>query len=307
MSREGRRRLVLATLRIGIVTTVVCGVVFGAWQISRVIGENSRASAVAKAEPVKTINLVTDGTLDRAWVVRTLALPKNATLLELDLGQLRGRVLAQGQVMFAAVAREFPSTLVVRVSERSPVARVLASLGDEAPQPLLVARDGVVFFGVGFDPAMLATLPWLDGVKLTRVGDGVAPIPGMLAVAELLGKAKLEADHLYRNWHIVSLAYLQSDGELEVRTKGDALRVRFATNQDYFRQLATLDWLLDMTPKRTGRTPRRIDLTNGAQVPVLLAPAEPASARGVVPVDVKSFSIPAFPNFSSANKIKREF
>ncbi len=311
MSPEGRRRLVLATLRVGMVTAVAAGVLWSAWQVSRVVGEKApHSSAPVPAELVKDIHLVTDGALDRAWIVDTLALPKNATLLELDLDQLRARVLAHGQVVTAMVERQFPSTLVVRVSERSPVARVMVALGDEAPQTLLVARDGVVFPGVGFKVEMLETLPWLDGVKLARSGGGFAPINGMATVAELLAKAKLEAEHLYQTWHVVSLARLESDGALEVRTQGDALRVRFSTSQDYFRQLARLDWLLDEALRRTGRAAAKIDLTASTQVPVVLAAVAVADAPRVTalnapaPALARPFAISAFPHLSSQNKNK---
>ena len=46
---------------------------------------------------------------------------------------------------------------------------------------------------------MVKTLPWLDGVKLSRQGAGFAPLAGMASVAELLAQAKLEAAPLYRD------------------------------------------------------------------------------------------------------------
>jgi cell division protein FtsQ len=315
MSREGRRRLVLAVLRVTTVSSVLLGVGWGAWQVSRVVGDKTRSSAAAQGVPVAKIDFSTDGALDQAWILRALALPKNATLLDLDLGQLRARVLAHGQVIHATVERQFPATLAVRTTERSPVARVLGE-AEGQPQVLLVARDGVVFPGVGFDAALLDTLPWLDGVTLVRTPTGFAPIAGMPTAAELLAKAKLEADHLYRAWHVVSLARLESDGEIDVQTKNDALRVRFATNQDFFRQLARLDWLIDTTQRKTGRAPAQIDLTNGAQVPVVLAAvdqgagasARPAAFAPPAPAaGAKPFVIPAFPNFSSQTKNQREF
>ena len=311
MSPEGRRRLVLATLRVGTVTVVIGGVLWGAWQVSRMIGEKTpRTSAPAPAELVKDIQLVTDGALDRAWIVGTLALPKDATLLELDLEQLRARVLGHGQVITAMVERQFPSTLVVRVSERSPVARVRIAVGDAAPQSLLVARDGVVFSGFGFDPAMLETLPWLDGVKLARSGGGFAPINGMATVAELLAKAKLDAEHLYQTWQVVSLARLESDGVIEVRTRGNAHAALFSTTEDYLRQLARLDWTLDEVLRKTGRAVARIDLTTSTQARVVLAAvavgeAPRASAGNApAPAAARPLAISAFQNLSSQNKNK---
>ena len=267
MSREGRRRLVLGIVRITTATTVVAGVLWSGWQISRLVGQKTTISTPAPGELVKSIQLETDGALNKAWVQATLNLPKNATLLGLNLEQLRERLLADGQVSHAKLELQLPSTLFVRTWERSPVARVRIETNGQA-QVLLVARDGVVFPGAGYEPDMLESLPWLDGVDLVRTSKGFRPIEGMARVAELLAKAKLEAEHLYKNWHSVSMAALESDGVIEVQTKNDAQRVLFSTGQDYFRQLSRLDWTLDHAPVR------RIDLTDPDRIPVVLAAPE---------------------------------
>jgi cell division protein FtsQ len=114
---------------------------------------------------------------------------------------------------------------------------------------------------------MIETLPWLDGVKLVRQDETFLPIAGMDTVAELLGKAKLEAEHLYRTWRIVSLARLESDGEIEVRDK-NVSKIYFGTNEDFFRQLARLDLLIDTARLQTEKSPSVINLSIGSQVPV---------------------------------------
>jgi cell division septal protein FtsQ len=302
MSREGRRRLVLGIVRIMAVSSVAALVLWGAWEVVRAVRENSHPSVVAKGQMVKDIRLITDGTLDRSWVLSALALPKNATLLGLDLKKLRDRILAHGQVIHATVEVEYPTTLVVRTKERFPVARVRIE-SEGGLKDLLVARDGVAFAGVGFDVAMTDALPWLKDVN-------VLPVAGMAMVSDLLTKSKLEAEHLYQTWHAVSLARLESDGVIEVQTKND-LRVRFATNQDFFLQLARLDWILDNAGRGTGQVPSRIDLTNHVQVAVVLAPPAPSPVKGEfatqVPTSAKPAVFPAFPNLSFPTTTKREF
>ena len=131
----------------------------------------------------------------------------------------------------------------------------------------LVAREGIVFDGIGFDPKMISSLPWLDGVRLVRKDDDFIPIAGMETVADLLAKAKMEAEHLYESWQVVSLARLQSDGEVEVRDRSVA-KIFFGTNEDFFRQLARLDLLIDTARRQTEKSPSVINLSIGAQVPV---------------------------------------
>jgi len=310
MSREGRRRLVFSTLRFATAVTVLAGVVVGAWQVTRELRDNSLASDPA-AVPLDPPKLETDGYLgaDPAWLARTLALPKHATLMTLDLEELRARLLAQGQVNTAVLTKVFPSTLRIRLTERTPMARVLAQLADGETKPFLVARDGVVFAGIGYGAELLETLPWLEPAKLTRVGEGFLPIAGMGAAADLLGKARLEAEHLYAKWRVVSLARLNVDAEIEVRTDSGATIV-FSATTDYFTQIAKLDLTLDRLAAK-GLAAKRIDLANGrdvtvtADVPVL--PGLGKAAASVPPRKVTPSGLPAFGNFSLPSKTNREF
>jgi len=241
---------------------------------------------------VKEIAVATDGVLDQAWITRTLALPRSASLMELDLEQLRDRLLASGQVRSATVTRRFPSTLSVTLTERTPVVRVMALLADGATRELLVSRDGVIYQGAGYDQEMVNSLVWLDGVKLVRIRDRFQPVAGMEPAAELLAKARNEAPHLYATWKVISLARLESDGELLVSSTV-AEKITFNAAVDYFRQLALLDVLID-----TGQPLKEINLAIGRasdmdrnadgsyQVPVTLAPPPDPSATKPAPTAI---------------------
>jgi hypothetical protein len=314
MSREGRRRLVWSTLRLSIAVSVLAGVAFGGWQVTRALRENSRNAPAVAAVPLNLPKLQTDGFLasDPEWLIRALALPKNATLMGLDLEQLRDRLLSQGQVNTAILTKVFPATLKVRITERTPIARVMAQLAGGEPKAFLVARDGVVFAGVGYEEPLLNTLPWLEPLKLARDGDGFVPISGMGVVADLLGKAKLEAEHLYSGWRVVSLARLNTDAEIEVRTTTGATIV-FSATSDYFSQIANLDLAMDKLNAQ-GVAFKRINLANGRDVTVTLdKPLIPVAPTGksaaVTPVGRKATSprLPAFGTFSSKSKTLREF
>ena len=300
MSQEGRWRLTLSGLRATGVVVVAAGLVWGGWIVADVLQESpKKLPAIAAAVPVKNFELSTDGVLDKPWLQQTLALPKGAALMELDLEQLRARLLIHGQVATANLTRKFPDTLVVKLTERSPIVRlrVRADNGDE--RTLLVARDGVFFDGAGFDEAKVAALPWLDGVKPVRQGDGFRPIDGMVVAAELLAKAQFEAGHLYANWHSVSLARLDSDREIEVRTKQGTLVV-FGADGDFRVQLARLNYQVEQFEARK-LAAARIDLSLGREVVVALAqpPSAPASAPAGVaarPKPATAATISFFPN-----------
>jgi len=314
MSRVARRRQWQRRLRrVGFAAGLIglcAGVLFVAHRLAEGDLQLSRAS---NAEPIREVVLRTDGVLDQAWIMRRLAVPPEATLIDLDLAVLRERLLADRQVITATLTRKFPATLEVSLSERSPVARinVRSSPEEAAPRPHLVARDGVVYPGSGYDVRLLAELPWLGGVRLRRVsGDSsaaqFAPIFGMPLVAELLATARNEAPALYKTWRVVSLARLESDAEIEVKTDTiDRIIFNARESAGFLRQVAQLDLLLDSVQPDAAGAISEINLAIGRmvdgriQVPVtfkegaggvggsgarnaeLIAPAAPSSRRQV--------------------------
>jgi cell division septal protein FtsQ len=303
MSREGKWRLTTSVLRASAVAAVTVSVAWGTWEVTRALQENPRKMPeAARAVAIKHLELRTDGVLDHEWLARTLALPKKTSLMELDLQALRLTLLAGGQVNAASLTKHFPDTLKVQIAERSPVVRVMASWRGEQ-RPVLVARDGVVFDGAGYPEDMLAALPWLDGVKLTRSGENYQPIENMAPVAELLARARLDAEHLYTTWQVVSLARLRSDGEIEVRTK-QGTTVVFGVNGDFFQQLAKLSYQWEML-SGAPNPPLKIDLSLGREVSVAFQPITATIGGAGLPSAAKSAAGQGFPVFPhSQNKPK---
>jgi hypothetical protein len=321
MSREGRRRLAGSIIRFAVVVIVIVGVLVGIWQVTHELRENPHTAPAVAAVPLGPPRFETDGFLgaDPGWLVRTLALPRSASLIGLDLDELRQRLLAQSQVRTAVLTKIFPSTLRVRITERMPVARVMAQMANGEPQAFLVARDGVVFPGIGYEMALLNSLPWLEPMKLARTTNGFQAIEGMGAASDLIAKAQLEAEHLYATWRVVSLARLNADAEIEVRTASGGTIV-FSAATDYFTQLANLDLTLDRIAAQ-GATFKRINLANGRDVTFTLdtplppttsatgksassTKSAPSPKAGVMPVGSKPSSPPttAFGIFSTQPK-----
>lgn len=307
MSRGGRRRVMrnlfrLAGLMLG-VAVLLAGVYFFTEMMQ---GNSQRLSKAVSAVPIKEIALRTDGVLDQDWISRTLALPAKATLMDIDIEQLRTRLLADDQVRTATVSRKFPATLEVTLSERTPVALVNAKVGNAAPRAYLVARDGVIYPGSGYDRAMLSALPFLDGVKLRQNGDHFEPIAGMSVVADLLATARNEAPTLYQTWQVVSLARLETDGVIQVKaTNIERIIFNARVTGDFLRQIAQLDVLLDSVRAQVDQPVNEINLAVGRmidgriQVPVtfkdsVTEPAAKTPARQ--PATVQTFFKPTRPS-----------
>ena len=299
MSRGGRMRLAMAVTRTIVTILLVGAMGWGVWLIVGALRPGRhQIPMTAKSVPMRKPELQTtrEGVLDQAWLARTLELPPGVSLLELDLARLHERLLADQQVLSASLTRHFPDRLKVQITERMPIARVRVALAG-AERDLLVARDGIVYRGSGYDPVILASLPWLDGVALAHEGLGFRVVADVEAVARLLAAAQFSAPHLYREWLSVSLARLALDRELEVTTKRGTVVV-FSAKGEFFPQLARLDYMTD----RLGRLPNvnaRMDLSLGREVPLSVLPAVVVPTRAT---DVKSTS-----NSPFQLRFKREF
>ena len=280
MGREGKKRLVMA---IGNVVAIVLLVVVSAWGVYELVNlwetNPKRITSPTKGLPLRDFAVRTDGVLDKPWVQRTLDLPKSVSLMDLELVNLKRRLEESGQVSKAVIERRFPDVLVVTLQERTPVARIMARIGDASPVVFVVARDGTVYSGFGYNAEMADALPFIDGVKLVREGSGFARIDGMDVVADLLGTAQASAPPLYRSFKVVSLARFGLDRTLMVKS-AEVDSITFGSSQDsFYRQLARLDYILAET--RRQNAPGQLKTVNLAigdkQVPVSFE--SPKSAR----------------------------
>jgi hypothetical protein len=304
MSRGGRWRWTLALMRGIAVVAIVAALGVGAWIVADAFGSSGSAKPdIARGVPVAKLELQTSrsGVLNEEWLTRTLQLPKGVSLFELDLIKLQERLLADGQVLTANVTRDLPDKLVVQITERTPVARIMMEWRGRQ-QALLVARDGVAFVGAGFDPAVVETLPWLAGLSLARRGDAFLPLRNVEPVAELLALAQLQAPDLYRTWQVVSVARIETDAEIEVTARNPDATIVFAANGDLFRQIAELSYVWDAIGSRP-IAHAQIDLSLGSRVPVTIT-EPPTNVARRIEAPAQSTSMMNFSNFLTSPQAK---
>ena len=286
MSKEGHRRRRFANLKFAAICALALGGTGAAIELYLTLESNpSKITDSGRSIPLKRTVFSTDGVLDQTWLDRTLALPKNASLMKLDLDALEQRLLALGQIRTVVLRRRFAdNTLAVAVQEREPVARMMVQSRGEPPGVRLVAADGVIFEGAGYEPAVLNRLPWLDGVRLRRSANhGFEPIAEMRRTAELLRTAEALVPELFAGWQVVSLARFASDHEITVRSSTIPETV-FDVRREFPQQLARLDYIVDFLKTKGAPPMQRIDLALGDQVPVELQENAPLKPARVAPV-----------------------
>jgi cell division protein FtsQ len=260
---------------------VLCLCVFGcAWAVAAVYqtweSDPARLKEPVRTVPLKQVVFATDGVLERAWLDQTLALPKGASLMTLDLSALESRLLASRQAQRVVLRRRFTdNALVVTVRERVPIARIMVQIGGAAPRMQLVAHDGVVYEGAGYGWMVLEQLPWLDGVRLRRASrGGFEPIENMEPITGLLSAAQGLVPQLCAGWQVVSLVRLASDQEIIVRSR-EIPEIIFDAREDFPRQLAKLDYIVDTLRAHGAPVMARVNLALGSQVPVELQNSTP--------------------------------
>lgn len=269
MSRQGRSRRRLEWFKVGTLFALLGA---GGWGIYTLVHswETDRAAlaAAVHSEPVREIALITDGVLTKKWAAEVLALPKTASLMSLDLEALRDKLLEDGQVRVAVLTRHFPDTLVLTLQERTPVVRLQASDGNGPARQLFVSREGVVYHGINYGNSLVASLPWLAGVRLVKApGRNFEPIAGMADVSALLSMAQLEAPQLYRTWQIVSLDRLEARDEILVKAQ-DISEIVFTRKRDFRKQIAQLDYVVDSVRVLPDPNLLSVNLAIEGQVPV---------------------------------------
>ena len=215
------------------------------------------------SKPIERIIFDTDGVLPDNWLSQTIKLRPGMSMMEADIHALKKSVEADVQVKSASVERVFPSDLRIRVKERVPALRLAIAGSDGKRHLRLVARDGVVYDGIGYSKTRLKNLPF---VQPYRHADGsFFPMRGVESVAELLELVRSTAPRLFRTWQVVSLQHysgaLDIPGQvIEVRST-IVPRIIFGSSADYGRQLDRLTYILEYVRNQGNPSIERIDLS----------------------------------------------
>ena len=199
-------------------------------------------------------------TVTQAEVVEASQVRLGEPYLGLDLAAIRARVAALPRVAAVRVARDYPSSLRITVSERPPVASV--SSGSVF---WLVAADGTVLDAAGRRPAQLpyvAAVPLPEGI---RPGSRLPPGNELANALTALGGM---APQLKRQVTGVNARSLDS---LEFTLK-DGSRVLYGLAVDQPAKDAAV-LLVRRTLKREGREAQRIDVRNPSAPTVRATPA----------------------------------
>ena len=236
----------------------------GFFQLFRILNRDTKRAVMSvTVNPVEGILFRTDGVLTERWLEETIGRQIGIPIMEIDIFALKGMLEKSAQVEFASVERIFPGDLRIEIIERKPVLRLLTASADGKRHLKLVARDGVVYQGIGYSRNALQQLPYLQPY---RHSDGsYFPLRGIELVVELLDLVRSTQPKFFDTWQVVSLQHCNGSAGLpgqiiEVRSK-QIPKIVFSVSKDFSLQLDRLMYILSYFEKNGDPSLERIDLS----------------------------------------------
>lgn len=160
------------------------------------------ASAPDATSSTAALDFKSDGDITTDWV-RDLFADESKMPPIFDI---KRRLEAIPQVRHAEVRRDTDGTVVIRVQERRPVARIVVKPPGRGPVTRLVSSEGIIYDGVNVGQLTFANLPVLRDVSVrSEVARGYNVIEDFVPVAEFLDYAREKYPSIYRDWLVVSL------------------------------------------------------------------------------------------------------
>ena len=273
MSSVAWKRSLLGVGKVLLLIALLGGAGYGIWLAREHFQRNpGPVDLTGPALPVDSVKYSTDGVFSLNSIKRMLQIPENATLMDLELKDLRSKLEKEPQIASARVRRRFPSTLQVEISEHKPLYRLFIRPKKGKPEMWLVSGAGVIYKGKDFRNATLRALPYLNpdpGLLKKDEDNGYQPISVLKKVSPLLEIARSGFPELYREWKVVSFlrpAADESDPDAHVLIKSKSVKKMRFSPRNYPAQLRRLKYLLLEPDFQNNKSIDSIDLSHGRSV-----------------------------------------
>ncbi|MBX7158167.1 MAG: FtsQ-type POTRA domain-containing protein [Verrucomicrobiae bacterium] len=256
------RNILLGLSGVGLV--LVLGFFLGRWALNRLLYQNPRYA-------LTRVDVELQGRLRRDQVLRWADIPAEANVLALNLRAIQNRLESQSSVQTAEVLRELPNRLVIRVTERRPLARIVIKtlLEEQEESYYTIDEEGLVMrLRPGEDFRHLPEIRGVDSEKIV-VGEKIelGEVYSALFLLSLMEQRLAQAQ-----FHLFSID-VSKEGILEVNLE-EGGKVRFSASSNQLKtQLERFEKILNYC----GEVHRKLlsaDLTVNRNVPVTFAPVE---------------------------------
>ena len=202
----------------------------------------------------------TGSVLSREEILKHAGLRKGQNLFGIDLKSVRANLELLPEVRRVEIRRQIPDRMTIRVSERTPVAR-LAAPRDLRWETYAVDSEGFV---MNLNPAATESMPLITGAKVSdlRVGGAVSS-PEIFRALELIRKCEITT----LNAHVEVKNIDVSRSHMLVVETSDGMRLKIGL--EFMEQnLRRLEYILNDARSR-GLRVASADLTVDRDVPVV--------------------------------------
>lgn len=271
-SRAALRKRLSSLSRIFLLVALLGSLGYGVWWVDRLLRSDSGPiDLTGPGIPVSSIGFHSDGVLTAHWFDNWFGPLRGRSLMELDIDEMQEALMAEDQISFARVSREFPDVLRIEIKERHPI--LVLRLGSNTGGYLdwLVSPDGTIYQGTGYPRSALSLLPSLSVdsalLQAKKEGKGYERLEGIPAVAPLLDLVRRDYPAIYRDWQVVSYERPNAtDPGAHVLIRSGRVRsLRFSPG-NYQAQMRRLHYLLLEPNFRKSPLIDSIDLSHGRSV-----------------------------------------
>jgi len=120
---------------------------------------------------------------------------------------IKNTLEANGQIKEAKVEKDFPNTLKVQITERLPVLMLAALDAENEVSFWSIDKEGVVYRPFDLQRMKALKLPFVEGLEIEKIEDGVTRIDGIGKVHYLLELLKKDAYEVFNDVKSVSLLH----------------------------------------------------------------------------------------------------
>ena len=232
-----------------------------------VFGYSTKGIMPGLRTKLETVYFKTDGVLDEDWLQTQLPPLGGVTLAEIDIFQLKDKLLLHPQVREVVVERALPDDLRITLYEYYPMAKIKGRFPDGITRKLMVSQEGIVFEGSGFKKEFLNSLPFLTGVTLLQNSQNCLKVKDFELVGDLILKSREIYYQEFRDWESLDLSSFDGSVELPwniitVHSKGSC-EIIFSSN-DFIPQLNRLKKVIEIINSPLHKV--KIDLSLGKNV-----------------------------------------
>lgn len=156
---------------------------------------------------LKKILFSTNGRITSDWLVHSLSIKKHVDLFKLNIVDIQKKLEQVPQIRRACIEKRYPDTLFIKIEERQPILKVLASSDGKQELFLIDRLDGHLFRPVCFDISEYDTIMPVD-VTLKKSGMSkfpFLPIKGINLIGDLLTVLREEYPDILKNIKYIDL------------------------------------------------------------------------------------------------------